>query len=148
MGAVRFYSRIIASTELYRMSRLIVLALVVALAAVASASPQFGNQFGYQGYGYGGGFNPYGGFSQSSYPNIVPGFGFYQQQPYGGFGGCQNWCQSSGLSFFGGQSNFYCCSTPQQVQQQNLQSGFGGGFNQFNQGFNTGGLDTGFVFAG
>merc|ERR1711962_830535 len=86
-----------------RMSRLIVLALLVTLAAVASA--QFGNnQFGYLGYGYGGNYGwGNNGFNQQYYPNIQPGYGFYNQQPYGGFGGCQYWCRSF-------NNQYYCCT--------------------------------------
>merc|ERR1712243_450399 len=85
-----------------RMSRSLVLALVVAMAAIASA--QFGNNpFGYLGYGYGGNYG-FNNFNQNWYPNIQPGFGFYNQQPYGGFGGCQYWCRSQY------NAQYYCCT--------------------------------------
>merc|ERR1712243_102464 len=110
-----FNPRVVASTKSYRMSRILILAFVVAMAAIASA--QF-NNFGYLGYGYGGSYNPYNNFNQQYYPNIVGGYGFYGQQPFNGFQGCSYWCQS----FY--QRQYYCCTTPQQAFNQN--SGFGG----------------------
>merc|ERR1711915_249897 len=122
----------------YRMHRFISLALLVTLAAVANAqgfgnqfvtnTQGFGNnQFGYVGYGYGGNYSPFSGFNQQYYPNILGGFGFYNQQPYSGYNGCQYWCQSNFA--WGGNNQYYCCTTPQQASL-----GAGGFNNQFGFG--------------
>merc|ERR1711931_103425 len=106
---------------LERMSRLIALALVVALAAVVSSSPNIGTQNPrYLGFGFGGqyGYNPYNNFNQAWYPNMQPGYGFYGQLPAQGYGGCQYWCRSW-------NSQYYCCTTGNQYYNQGSFGNFG-----------------------
>merc|ERR1712168_1696066 len=117
MGSI-LYRIVRASTTNYRMSRVIVLTLLVALAAVASG--QLGNYY------------PFTGFNSNYYPNLQQGFGFYNNQPTAGYGGCQYWCRSPQYGYLT-TNQYYCCTTPFQAGYGN-QGGFGfGGGNIFNQ---------------
>merc|ERR1712121_295744 len=114
MGGQLFFTEVRDANTLYRMSRVIVLVLLVALAAVATA--QLGNYY------------PFSGFNPSWYPNLQQGFGFYNYQPQAGFSGCQYWCRSPNYGFVG-NNQYYCCTTP-------FQAGFGNQWNQFSGGYN------------
>merc|ERR1711872_833605 len=118
MGSV-LYRIVIASSTNYRMSRVTVLALLVALAAVASAQYGIGNYY------------PFSGFNQAYYPNLQQGFGFYNHQPAAGYSGCQYWCRSPSYGYLS-NNQYYCCTTPFQAGYGNQGGfGFGGGFNQY-----------------
>ncbi|XP_042868585.1 uncharacterized protein LOC122250914 [Penaeus japonicus] len=56
----------------------------------------------------GSGIHGAGSFNTAHYPNLVPGYSFYDNRPAVGYNQCKFWCKSD----FTGK--YYCCQRPYQ----------------------------------